>query len=220
MIRKISRSEWRALFDALPLLACIPETLRAVAERWEIEAGKTLFRLGDRPKGMFYVISGEVRLIRRSRSGAEVVLQRSRGGFIAEASLGFRAYHCDAVAAEDSAILRFPATAFRARLDEDASFRSAWSNLLAGEVRKLRAQCERLSLRAATDRIIHYIESEGSDGVLTLNQSRKAWAAELGLTHEALYRAVARLTAKKSLIAEGKRLSLIQLPGWVKLPDR
>jgi hypothetical protein len=26
-----------------------------------------------------------------------------------------------------------------------------------------------------------------------LNQSRKAWAAELGLTHEALYRALHRL---------------------------
>ncbi|WP_230646797.1 cyclic nucleotide-binding domain-containing protein [Bradyrhizobium sp. Leaf401] len=36
---------------------------------------------------MFFVLSGEVRLVRRSRSGGEVVLQRTRHGFLAEASL-------------------------------------------------------------------------------------------------------------------------------------
>ena len=64
---------------------------------------------------------------------------------------------------------------------------------LAAEVRKLRAQCERLSLRSAADRIAHYIEAEGRDGRLELRQTKKAWAAELGLTHEALYRALTGL---------------------------
>jgi CRP-like cAMP-binding protein len=57
----------------------------------------------------------------------------------------------------------------------------------------LRSQCERLALRGATDRIEHYIEAEGNNGRLELSRTRKAWAAELGLTHEALYRALARL---------------------------
>jgi hypothetical protein len=48
-------------------------------------------------------------------------------------------------------------------------------------------------LHAAADRIEHYIESEGQDGRLQLHATRKSWAAELGLTHEALYRALARL---------------------------
>jgi CRP/FNR family transcriptional regulator, dissimilatory nitrate respiration regulator len=64
---------------------------------------------------------------------------------------------------------------------------------LAREVRKSRAQCERLSLRSAPERIVHYIEAEGSDGRLELRQTKKAWAAELGMTHEALYRALAAL---------------------------
>jgi CRP/FNR family transcriptional regulator, dissimilatory nitrate respiration regulator len=38
-------------------------------------------------QSVFSVISGEVRLIRRDRNGSEIVLQRSRGGFFAEASL-------------------------------------------------------------------------------------------------------------------------------------
>ena len=67
-----------------------------------------------------------------------------------------RRYHCDAVAAQASRLLRFPVSAFR----------QGWQSLLAPEVRKLRAQCERLSLNSAAERIGHYIESEGRGGVL------------------------------------------------------
>ncbi|MCD6040705.1 MAG: putative Dnr-like transcriptional activator, partial [Burkholderiales bacterium] len=48
-------------------------------------------------------------------------------------------------------------------------------------------------LRGAAERIEHYIESEGENGRIELPRTRKAWAAELGLTHEALYRARADL---------------------------
>src|SRR6266568_4803458 len=200
--------DWQALVASQPDLARIPPQLRKLAERWEVDAGDTLLRIGDRVRSVLSVISGEVRLLRRSRNGREVVLQRSRSGFFAEASLDSKIYHCDVVVAEKGAMLRFPATDFRAALDADAPFRDAWMKRLAREVRKLRAQCERLSLHSAADRIIHYIESEGADGVFTLIQSRKAWAAELGLTHEALYRALSRLQADGTLCISGSRVGL------------
>ncbi len=200
--------DWQALSATQPALARIPPQLRRLAEHREIAGGEILFRIGDRVKNVFSVISGEVRLLRRDRNGAELVLQRSRSGFFAEASLGSTVYHCDALAAEKGAVLSFPAPAFRAALDEDADFRDAWMTHLAREVRKLRAQCERLSLHKAADRILHYLESEGGDGAVTLNQSRKAWAAELGLTHEALYRALRRLQADGVLDLDGERIAI------------
>jgi CRP/FNR family transcriptional regulator, dissimilatory nitrate respiration regulator len=81
---------------------------------------------------------------------------------------------------------------------------------IAREVRRLRAQCERLSLHGAADRIIHYIEAEGSNGIVILNQTRKAWAAELGLTHEALYRALRRLQTDGTLDIDGGRVAIAQ----------
>jgi CRP-like cAMP-binding protein len=141
------------------------------------------------------------------RHGETVILQRSRGGFIAEASLDTRTYHCDAITAEPSTLLLFPATAFRNALESEPAFRRGWQSLLAKEVRKLRAQCERLSLNSAVDRISHYIESEGSNGVVNLTQTKKAWAAELGLTHEALYRALRRMQDDDLLGVEGNRLT-------------
>src|SRR3970282_1530030 len=120
-------------------LATIPANLRAMVDRLEFEAGETLFRLGDRPHRVFCIIAGEVRLVRRARNGAEIVLQRARGGFFAEASIGTGQYHCDAVTAEPSTVLRFPAAAFRAALATDVTFRDAWMDHLAHEVLKVRA---------------------------------------------------------------------------------
>ena len=200
--------DWQALIESVPALGAIPATLRAAADQLEFEAGETLFRLGDRLKGVFCVVAGEVRLVRRARNGAEIVLQRSRGGFFAEASLGTGQYHCDAVTAQASTVLRFPAKPFRAALDEDVTFRDAWMAHLAHEVLTLRAQCERLGLKSAAQRIVHYIESEGAHGTLILTESRKAWAAELGLTHEALYRALQRLQADGTLDIDVNRITL------------
>lgn len=201
--------DWPLLIRSQPALARIPPRLRKVAEYVPVDAGQTLCRIGEPVRSMFSVIAGEVRLVRRDRNGGEIVLQRSRGGFFAEASLEARSYHCEVVAAETGAVLRFPAQAFRAALHEDADFREAWMIQLAREVRKLRAQCERLGLHGAAERIAHYIEAEGSDGVLILGQSRKSWAGELGLSHESLYRTLRRLQADGTLSIEGTRIAVL-----------
>lgn len=201
--------EWSAAEKSNPLLALVPPPLRARAELWEPDAGRVLFRVGDTVHAVFAVLEGEIRLVRRDRKGTEVILQRSRGGFFAEASLWSKAYHCDAVTAARSRLLRFPAQAFRDALNDDAAFREAWMAHLGLEVRKLRTQCERLSLHGAADRILHYLESEGVEGSVELNQTRKAWAAELGLTHEALYRALRRLQDSGVIKVLGDSISVV-----------
>jgi len=185
--------DWEALTELQAELASTPEQLRQGVEHLSLPAGGTLFRTGARPARIFWVLDGDVRLVRRSRNGAEVVLQRASSGFVAEASLDSPAYHCDAIAAQPSRLLAFPIGAFRKALADDEQFRAFWMRRLAREVRTLRSQCERLALRSAADRIEHYVESEGKNGRLELARTRKAWAGELGLSHEALYRALAEL---------------------------
>lgn len=202
--------DWETLIESQPALAVIPHELRELAKRRDIEIGETLFRLGDRLRGIFYVVSGEIRLVRRARNGTDIVMQRSRGGFFAEASFNTKVYHCDAVVAEPGAVLCFPVQAFRAALATDVVFRNAWMVHLARELLKSRARCERLGLKSAEQRIVHYIESEGADGIVSLSASRKAWATELGLTHEALYRTLRRLQANGMLDIDENRIILHQ----------
>lgn len=193
---------------AHPQLADLPVDLIGQAGVRPFSAGDVLYRQGSRPRAMLCVLAGELRLVRTTPAGSTAILQRSRGGFIAEASLDATAYHCDIVAAEAGRLLAIPLPAFRRALDEDAAFRRAWIRHLAGEVRRLRAANERLHLNSATERILHAIESSGRDGVLRLEGSRKAWAAELGLSHEALYRALKRMADDGVLVLDGDCIAL------------
>ena len=202
--------DWQTFIEHQPFLEHVPPGLRKATECRKAVAGEMLFRVGNPVRSLFCVATGEMQLVRHDLRGTKIILQRSRGGFIAEASLGSKAYHCDGVVSETGMLLCFPLAAFRAALEEDAPFRNVWMGLLAREVRKLRAQCERLSLNGAAERVIHYIESEGIHDAITLNQSRKAWASELGLSHEALYRTLKRLGEQGLLRIDGSRISLVR----------
>jgi CRP-like cAMP-binding protein len=185
----------------------LPPQLRVKGRLMRMAEGERLFDIGSRPRAMYLVLAGEVHLLRHTRAGGRVVLQRSRAGFVAEASLDQAAYHCDAVAMAPSDVFAIPLGAFRSALD-NAAFRQLWIALLARELRRLRAQNERSNLRSAEERIVHYVECEGESGGISLSGTRKEWAAELGLSHEALYRALARMTAKGLITADGARIQL------------
>lgn len=199
--------DWSALCSRHQTLSHLPTTLKRSVHQVAFEAGDLLFRLGERPSAVLYLVSGEIRLTRRSTDGAEVVLQRSRSGFFAEASMESDRYHCDGVASESGELLRFPVAAFREAVAHNAEFRNAWLGHLMREVRRLRAQCERLSLNGAAARVLHYIETEGTNGTVVLSQTKKVWAAELGLSHEALYRTLRKLQQKKEISVDGPRIS-------------
>ena len=205
----MGESDWEALVGAQSELAAVPEALRGSAEHLTVAPGQTVFRIGTRPAKIFWVLEGEVRLVRRSRNGAEIILQRASSGFVAEASLDSPLYHCDAVAAVESRLLAFPISRFGQALAEDEKFRAFWMGRLAREVHILRSQCERLALHGAAERIEHYIESKGNEGRLELSRTRKAWAAELGLTHEALYRALSGLQRAGRITAVEKDGALV-----------
>jgi CRP-like cAMP-binding protein len=191
-----------------PGLGFFPVDLLSRARQLVFDPGQALFRTGDSPENLYFVLEGELLLVRHSRDGQQVVLQRARSGFLAEASVESRRYHCDGVARARTIASSFPMAAFRQALAADERFRVAWTKHLAGEIRRLRAQCERLALHSAPERIVHYIESEGSDGAIELQQSLKSWALDLGLTHEALYRAIGRMKRSGELSVEGLRLTL------------
>ena len=152
-----------------------------------------LFRQGKKTTHMLFVAEGEVVLQRLGIQGEIVVLQRTRRGFIAEASLQSMRYHCDAVVTQSGEVIAIPVEPFKQALNSDSAFASRWIAMLNGEIKRLRAQSERLSMKGVKKRLLHLIETEGSQGRLSMGAGLKSMASELAVTHEALYRAVAVL---------------------------
>lgn len=180
----------------------MPASLRASAEWRACEKETVLFSIGERPRFIYFIARGEARLRRHSQQGMEMVMQRARNAFLAEASLETDAYHCDGVATEALLAWVFPVSDFRMALSDCRDFRARWISLLLREVRRARGQVERQGLRNAGERILHYLETECPSGQFRLSQTKKAWAAELGLTHEALYRALGNLRRQGVLQVE------------------
>ena len=152
-----------------------------------------LFLTGKMPDSMFYVVAGEVTLERTGLQGEPVVLQRTRQGFVSEASLKVSKYHCDALAITDTNVIKIPIKVLADVLDKDSEFSSRWISMLNLEVRRLRLHCERLSMKSVRDRVLHLINTEGQDGHYAIGTGLKTLAGELGVTHEALYRTLAIL---------------------------
>lgn len=168
--------------------------------------GEALFRAGDPALGLVLVREGTLELIRTSPEGRRLVLHRAGAGdTFAEASLFESHHHCDAVAAAPSLVVVHPAAAFRRAAEADAGLAWRVAAHLATRLVAERARAERLALPHAADRLLDVLHAlpRAPDGTRRLGQSWKSLAAELGLSHEATYRAVARLERAGLLRREG-----------------
>jgi CRP-like cAMP-binding protein len=184
------------------LTTLLPKQMHPLCEGAYYKKHQRLFLTGERPHWMFFVLSGEVTLERTGLQGEPVVLQRTRLGFVSEASLKVAKYHCDALAIIDTTVIKVPAKELVVVLDRDPDFASRWISMLNAEVKRLRLHSERLSMKSLKDRVLHLINTEGKNGEYQVNTGLKSLAGELGVTHEALYRTLAALEKTKTIRRE------------------
>lgn len=202
MARKISRD----------LTAHLPIVLHAIGHTVACSKDEWVFRKGDAVRAVFLVLDGEVRLSRFAKDGSEIALHRAgRGEFFAEAALNAPRYQCNAIASQASKLLAFPSDRVRSLIATDPEFASQWIALLARQLHAARARLERLALKSAAERVLHFLHTEGKGPrcEVALGGSVKDLAKELGLTHESLYRTLARLEQDGVVVRSDHRLSLV-----------
>ncbi len=180
----------------MPVKDWLPAAARLRAVERKLKAGETLFHLGDKASGLYEVVSGRVRLARVDSSGHEVVLHvAGPGETFAEASLYSPAYHCDAIASSNALVRLYPKAAVLNAFARDRKAAQAFAATLARQVMTLRTRIEQRNILSAHERVRHFLAlNADADGrSVELRGTLKDLAAELGLTHEALYRTLAAL---------------------------
>jgi CRP/FNR family transcriptional regulator, dissimilatory nitrate respiration regulator len=193
---------------ARPVFAALPASLRAQLTQVRLRGDSRLSRQGNTPEQLWYLLGGEVCLTRCLPDGQELILQRVRQGFVAEGSVMAQTYHCDISVSCPSHLLALPLNDFRTAMAMEAPLAQAWISYLSARLRTARSQTERLRLHKAEDRIRHYLITEGDNGRVELGGTRKQWAAELGMSHEALYRAMRRMQDNGELVVTGRAICL------------
>jgi CRP-like cAMP-binding protein len=183
--------------------------VRASAIDRRLTAGETLFHTGTKTVGLFEVISGKVRLVRVDRSGREAVLQvASSGETLAEASLFSPTYHCDAIAATEALVRLYPKKVLLKELERDPKLARAFTTRLARQVMALRTRLEQRNILSARERIRHFLTLNlGVDGqTVEFSGTFKELAADLGLTHEVLYRTLADMEKGNEIRRAGGKI--------------
>src|ERR1700751_3318545 len=132
----------------------LPASLESGSAVRVLAPGELLFRQGDPAAAIYKVESGRLRLIRRTVDDHLVILHTARrGDFFAEASLFAEAYHCDAVAAEQSGVRVYPKPIVMDALRTDPSLAEAFMARLAHQLQELRALMELRNIRSARERV-------------------------------------------------------------------
>jgi CRP-like cAMP-binding protein len=168
-----------------------------------LASGQPLFRQGESVSALYRLESGRLRLVRHTENGTEVVVHLARPGeTFAEASVFADAYHCDAVAETASRVAAMPKVAFLAALARDPATSVRFARLLATQVVDLRARIELRNIRSAQERLLTWLRlrANGSPLRVALEGTWTDVAAEIGLTREALYRALAKLDAEGRIV--------------------
>jgi len=182
--------------------------------RHRVGRGAAVFRQGDPAAAVFLVETGRVRLVRVLADGVPLVLYVAETGeSFAEASLSAAYYHCDAVAETDAVVLALPKADLLAALAADPAECLALALALAAQVRDLRARLELRNIRSATARVLAWLRLHAS-GNPPLVPLRRAWtqvADELGLTREAVYRALA-LLERQGRVSRGPGVVCLTTP--------
>jgi CRP/FNR family transcriptional regulator, dissimilatory nitrate respiration regulator len=199
----------------LQTLNWVSTAVRQAATERTLRAGQYLFRVGDRTVGLYEIVDGKVRLVRVDRSGREAILQAAGAGdTFAEASLFSPIYHCDAIASTAAVVRLYPRAPLLNELKRDPEAAQAFLEMLARQVMTLRARLEQRKIHSARDRVRHYlaVNADPNGRTVVLPGTLKSFAAELGLSHEAMYRTLAEMVAKGEIERRNGTIRLLKLP--------
>lgn len=162
-------------------------------------AGEHLFHMGDVSDAIFFVLSGEVHLQRYTRTGDLIVIHRAfANGVFAEASLFSDSYHCDGVAQMETSIIAIFKRDILSLMDADPGFALKVTAYFAKQVQDYRRLLELRSIRSAKDRVLAGLQEGWHQGSIL------SFAAQIGLTHEATYRALNQLVRTGRLKKKGR----------------
>jgi CRP-like cAMP-binding protein len=177
-----------------------------------LDRGEALFRQGEPTTAVFLVARGRLRMVRHLASGDPITIHTGRGGeLFAEGALFSDIYHCDAIAAEPSRVRACGKAEMLAAIGDSPSIMVALLEQVTHLLHHARAMRELRNIRSANDRVLHHLYLLASkDGAVVFDRPLLEVAEDLGLTHEAYYRALAALSRAGEIKRLGRQIRLIK----------
>ncbi len=169
---------------------------------------QSLFRAGERADGLYFLLSGRVRVSRVLRGHTTFLHVEHPGGVLAEIPvLGGHVFPTTAIAAAPSRCAHLPTAAVERLLKEEPEFGRFALRRLAVRAQSLMARIDDLTATTVTSRLARYLldRSKGSgDREFTLGMSQDSLATELGTAREVLVRSLGVLVDVHAIRRTGR----------------
>jgi CRP-like cAMP-binding protein len=189
------------------------ESLERLFERRPLRKlirGEPLFRQSDPAVAVFLIVRGRLRMIRHVASGDRMTIHTGRGGeLFAEGALFSDVYHCDAIAAEPAQVRGCGKAEMLAAIGDSPSTMLALLKQVTHLLHHARAMLELRNIRSADKRVLQHLHLSASEGAVVFDRPLLEVAEDLGLTHEAYYRALAGLAHAGVIKRKGRTIRLV-----------
>jgi CRP/FNR family transcriptional regulator, dissimilatory nitrate respiration regulator len=161
---------------------------------------------------VFKIVRGRLRMVRHLASGERVTIHTGRAGeLFAEGSLFSEVYQCDAIAAEYTRVRACGKAEMLAAIGESPETMLALLEQVTRRLHYARAMHELRNVRSAADRVLQHLHlSASKDDTIVFDRPFIEVAEDLGLTHEAYYRALAALARAGTIKRAGRTIRLIK----------
>ncbi|MFH7812363.1 MULTISPECIES: Crp/Fnr family transcriptional regulator [Acetobacter] len=185
-----------------------PEIKKASVVR-KLQRGDFLFQRNTPAIGVYEVLEGRVSMSRLDPVGRDVILfVATPGETLAEATIFGGNYHCNAVALTQAIVRLYPQPLLLQEYEQNQQFAIAYTRMLARQLVSARARIEQRNMQSARDRLRHFLSLNMDPERLSVKVrgTLKELAGELGLTHESLYRALARMEEEGEIYRQNNEI--------------
>lgn len=183
------------VMSADDLMTALPSATGRPLHTVDLATGEAFFRRGDPPRGLAFVVSGRVELMRWTSAGDPVRVHTAHPGeSFAEASIFEERCHCDGIAVRPSKVRFAPRSDVLAAISAAPDLAIALTRHLALALVAARRLIELRAVHPLSARALVYLtEFAQPDGSLPAGRTLASMADDLAVSPPALYRTLARL---------------------------
>ena len=216
------------LLKAAALFAPLePQDLARIAHgacELEVPRGARLYRKGEPPRGLYVVISGQVKLLLHASGGAEKVVELvGAGGTFGETSIFLdRPHALTAEALTESRLVHVPKATVLRELERMPALTRGLILSLSRRVNRFLSDLESYTLKTGTERVAGYLAGalsepvSGNQAELCLSAGKGVIASRLNLTQEHFSRVLRELSEEGLIRVAGRAVCILDIEGLRK----
>ena len=189
----------------------LPAELRAAAYYRDLNDGEILFTQHDRAEAIFVLEVGGILLLNYIEDGGQVNHYTVKAGeLFAELVLFKDVYLCTAIATATSRVLVLPKQPFLKAIAQSPELTQTLMAHLAQRLHESKILLELRGMRSARKRVLHYLRLliQPDQKTILLDRPLKDIAADLGLTPEALSRALTQLQNGGEITRQQRKITV------------